>query len=575
MPVNPFAGFLSRRPQPRAWARDLAVVIHDLESLNQATEKDFLAVGGKLLEFLNSSRELHSKLEDLALMVSGDRTRELSGVLHGVQAFMKETQDRCAQSANELSSLRQSAALIHRGFSSFGKIAMSFHIAAILARIETSSLSVSQQDLTNLAAQVRTCSDSIEERARQVLDAVTAFSTRLRDLLRESTRLDELQSREIPALLDEVGRDLAAIEHRRQQASAASTELGAKMAAVSRHLGELVTSIQFQDITRQQFEHIIEALRELFEKSHQRTVPTSSGSFLVVQKAQLANSAASFNRSSGKIESDLALIESKVAEMAAASRTILGEDEEQDSFLVKLPQRLTAVFSAVGELKELERDQARASSDLESIARQLKDSIGQVQVIEVQLSRIAINAAVSACHLGAPGDPLNVVAGAIQELQNQCAARSREAGTALISIDCAVETLASLHRAAQGSSLGADTLDGHAANLSATSEASSTAVSSIAALATGLCGGLREVRENFRIRALFAVTANRCVEGLERVSSQLPQHPSNGDEVAGDPNELHARRYTMQSERDVHRAAAAGESAQEPAGTIEEEVEFF
>jgi hypothetical protein len=184
--------------------------------------------------------------------------------------------------------------------------------------------------------------------------------------------------------------------------------------------------------------------------------------------------------------------------MAAASRSILG-DNGNDSFLTQLQGPVGAIYAAVQQLNSLERSQSATFADLESIGTRLRTSVREVQVIEVPLSRIAINAAVSACHLGAPGDPLNVVAGAIQTLQNDCASRSREAEAALISIGSATAALAGLHESASSSDGVLEVLDASAVNLRGTHESSSAAGSSVTLRAVHLCDGLRQARQNFTI----------------------------------------------------------------------------
>ena len=569
---------VSPRRRNRAWVKELQGVIADLETLNRTTEADFLAVGGNLMGFLTASRQLHSDIAGLTALVSGEDARHACDALVSVRGFVREMQLRSQNDGQAFADLHTGAASIHRRFSTLAKIALSFQITAILARIETAHLAGSKQDLGNLADEVASCGDGIQSRAEQVLEAAAAFDSRVSATLREVARLDAIQQKELPTLLAAVDADLEVFDSRLKDAAGASSKLAAELDSVTKDLSAITTSIQFHDITRQQVEHVIEALTRLSGDTPAGSLSPSGATLTQLQKAQLESAASSFSNSTRRIDRELEDITARVAGMAAASKVILGSGQDQrDTFLSDMQHRFEEVLRIVGESLALEDAAGRIAAELDGLSRQLSASVNEVQMLELQLSRISINAAISASHIGAPGDPLNIVAGAMQALQNECAARSAEAETDLDSIGKAIACLSAGRESASkvsGAQL-LDNLDNRLGDLRSTSASSVEAAHSIATLGDTLCENLREARSRFEVGRLFAQTVERCCSGLDSVAGHVSQplwsvHPPV-IEVE------HDQRYTMQAERDVHEVVVSGGTAQtEPAGAVAaDEVEFF
>lgn len=569
-----FIRFLRTTRGKGGWIKELQGVIADLETLNRTTEDDFLEVGGNLMAFLSASRQLHSEIAGLTALVSGEHAQHACEALVSVRGFVREMKLCSQNDGRAFADLRHAAASIHRRFSTLGKIALSFQITAILARIETAHLAGSKQDLGSLADEVASCGAGIQSRAEQVLEATAAFDSRVSSTLREVSRLDAIQQKEIPSLLAAVDADLELFETRQREAAGASARLAADLNSVTQDLAAIATSIQFHDITRQQVEHVIEALTGL--RDTPGGILTQSGVNLTqLQKAQLEGAASSFKDSTQKIGRELEDIAARVAEMAAAGRRILGSDQK-DTFLSEMQHRFADILRIVGESLSLGGTARRITAELDDLSRRLSASVDEVQTLELQLSRISINAAISASHIGVAGDPLNIVAGAMQGLQNECAARSSEARTDLDSIAKALACLSANGLESTSNVSGAellDNLDKRLGDLRSTSALSVDAAGVIAARGDTLCENLREARSRFAVGRLFDETMDRCCGALDGVGAHVSEplwsrHPAAS--VAG-----HDHRYTMQSEREVHKIVVSGARAEPVAAVAGDDVEFF
>ncbi len=569
---------------PPSWTEQVRSVIDGLAKLNTATEQDFLGIGGKLMTFLSDARSLNADIESLTPLVSGEQAQHACDALASVRSYAKELQDRSAEAGRALLTLQGAADRIRRGFSSFGKVVLSFRVAAIAAKIEVAHLANSQQNLENLADDVRSCSEGIRERVARIADAAAAFDARIAATLREVSSFEAIQVDELPSLLAEVDADLDVFQSRQRGAVEGSFKLAAELDSVARELGAVAASIQFHDITRQQIEHVIGALEGLLRDAQTDAISPRGAALVKLQKRQLESAAAAFAHATRKIDRDLESIAERVGEMAAASSRIHSTDQSKKvSFFDGMQRRFAGITRAVSELHSLERGTRGAVADLKETSRGLGEAVKEIQSIEFQLGHISINAVISAKRIGDRGKGLEVIAGAIRELKKESASRSGDARDALESIGTALLFLAG-HAAPgatddPGSALLED-LNTRVSDLQSAGDAGADAAAHVGARAEDLRSSLHYARDHFEIGRLFAGTVNRSSDLLGSVASQAPalelSGPSALEQTAEDL-------YTIEAERKVHRALIAdstpltfeaGHDALPDEG-CGEEVEFF
>jgi methyl-accepting chemotaxis protein len=569
-------------PTQRPWMHDVRTVIAELEKLNHATEDDFLAVGRNLMAFLSSARQLHADIGGLTALVSGEQAQHACETLLAVRGYAVEIRRHFDAGGRALLILQTGADRIRDGFRSFEKIASSFSVTATLARIEAGRLAESQQNLKNLADDVRSCSDSIKSRANQVVDAVIAFHARVAATLFEVSRSDTMEQKELPALLLAVDADLEMFKSRQQEAAGATLKLSADLRSVDANLRDIATSIQFHDITRQQVEHVIEALEGLLTAAPVDALSASGAAQVRLQKDQLRSAAAAFASSTKTIESDLASIDARVRKMAAASLRIQDVDQqERDSFLGGMHRQFGAIAQAVAELHSLQRAARAAIAGLDQASESMGKAVKEVQSIQSQLNLLSVNAVVSASHMGAQGQVIIVIGGAIRELGMESILRSDDAKAALHSIGQAIQSLAGDEASNDNDASGAillQDLKTRAGDLQSGIALGAAAAAMVADLAHNLCSNLEAARSHFVIGRLFAETVQRCCDLLDVVISQA-QPPRSSD--APLLEQTLDDRYTMRAEREVHQASARGwtslppEAANAPAPETADDVEFF
>lgn len=573
---HPSAG---RRAEEAGWVADVARAAGDLEEMNRSTEAGFLAVGEKLSSFLTAARQVSTSASATADRISGEQGQRdadaLTRVLEETSAMRKS-----AESVTDLARLRDSAKRLRHVFAGFDNTVISFHVLAVLARIETARLGESGAGLVHLVEEMRGCGDDIASRTGRFLATAASLGRRVEAELSRISELDARELQALPPLTDAVARDFAALRSRRELGEAAAARLGEQFAQVSEAIGGVVTGVQFHDITRQQIEHVIESLWQLHDSaSHaRRAAPAAEeAAVLGLQVAQLENARRTFLESIGRIDRQLESVAHRVGEMASESERLTGQSQGQnETFFAGMAARFAGILKAARECESCEVGARNALGDLRRDLAALGEALADIQVIELHLKRVSLNAAVQAVHLREAGEPFNAVAVAMHSLQSDCENRSGQSRAELDSIDAAIRGAGDNGTGSQSCErAGMEAVvielrqrmeDMHAAN-----ERGVASFQEIGGLVGRLSDEIQAAQRDLAESRARVEIVDDCCARLRAVSGVASGVPMG--ELAG-----WAQNYTMRTEHEVHReltGAGLPDAVPEGAGPAAGELELF
>ena len=552
------------------WGTAIGQVIRDLENLNGSTERDFLAVGEKLIEFRSAARQIASDMAALAELISGEQGRNASHALTRILEHSKGMDLRIEQSGQALGRMRDLSGRIKLAFAGLRNMGSIFRTLCTLTQIETSRLGSTGADFGDLAAEVRPLSESIQSSGEGVLEAASRLDEGVQRAMRSGSELRTRQLKELPELISGVMESLDSLDERRQRAAESSTRQAAQYGALCDAVGDVVTSIQFHDITRQQVDHVVQALRQLRSewangRGRRGSVPAGAGAILALESSQLSGAADVFASSLERMERDLESIAVRVREMAEASRALMGiSANDQDSFFLRMEGQFTAILKMLGTCTRAQEEMGSVAAKLAENIGEMRESVGEIRGIEIRIRRIATNATIRAIHLGAAGDALNVIAEVMQRLALDSNTNTEDVAGALDAMsDAANRVSGGRGHAAPGADSETDEVIGemrHAVGeLHSSSESSFSRVNQIAVLGARLAGDAGAVRGSFSAGTLFAQVVDRARSELQRIGEQAGGGRLEGVEGApASQLENLAKQYTMQRERDVHESMAKG-----------------
>jgi methyl-accepting chemotaxis protein len=572
---------LESRSTGSAWGKALDHVIQELEDLNGSTERDFLAVGEKLAEFRATARQISSDSAALTELISGEHGSHGSHALTRMLAHAKGLDARIEQSGQALAEVRDLSSRIRGAFAGLRNTVSIFHTLCTLTRIETSRLGNAGSDFADLAAEVRPLSESIQLSGEGVLQASSRLEQGVQSAIENASHLRVKQLRELPALIAGVMGSLRSFAERQQRAAESSVRQTAQYEALCGAVDGVVTSIQFHDITRQQIEHVVQALRQLRSigggRGNPDSLPPGGGAVLALQSSQLSGAAAVFAVSIERMEHDLESIAARAQDMAEVSRALMGiSADEQDSFFLGMESQCTAILKMLGACTTAQAKMESTGAGLAETIGGMRASIAEIRGIEIQIQRIAINATIRSTHIGAAGNALSVIADAMQRLAFDSNTNTEDVARALDGMSDAAGRVShgfgvAAAEPSNGSEI-AEEMRRTILELHSSSESSYSRVSQIAASGARLLRDIAAVRGGLSAGALVAGVVDRARAELERIGAQAGPASLEAAEVAPiEQLESLTRRYTMQMERDVHESVARG-SAVPPTPTAAPEA---
>ena len=588
MPLRLARLLLPSRSRAAAWTLGVASVVEDLRHMNRLTEGDFLAVGESLMTLLSAASQIRTDISQFTEYISGEAGERACQALAGVLTLSTETQKRVVETNRALATVRNGANHIQRAFAGFNDVVLSFHIVATLGRIETARLGNSQADLTHLADEARSCAEEVQTRVEHALQVAAGLEQCLDLTLQHVSELDIQQLATLPSVVGEVERSLQAFRFRQQQAAMTSVSLAHELESYSEAISRLVTAIQFHDITRQRIEHVIESLAHLLggaDPPARRSGPSLEEIAMIeLQNRQLVGASQAFSASVQEVKLELQQVATQVRHMDGEAKALLGlaAEDQQESFFSRMERGFAGVLTAVSNSTDLSTQTTTASIELQRIGADLRACIHDIRATWLEINRLAINSVIRAVHLGAAGEAMSVVAGAMQCVYGDAEQRSDKTEESLASLMKAVFSMAPPRN--EDSAPVVDELQNRIVDLHESSERSLACGEQISAAAAKLCEGVEATLDGFTVGSLFKETVDRCCGILQKITAE-----SNVRAVHKKDGFQHlAERYTMREERETHEMAMAGNTPEHSpaerhglaapvpqAGDIGENVELF
>jgi hypothetical protein len=446
-----------------------------------------------------------------------------------------------------------------------------FRTLCTLTRIETSRLGNTTADFGDLAADVLPLSESIQRSGEGVLEAAARLDESVQGAIARGAELRRSQTEQLPGLISGINQGLQAFEERRRRALETSGHQASEYKALAGAMDNVVSSIQFHDITRQQVENVLHALRPLASvRDAKRSASGETRALLTLQAAQLARAAEIFASSVERMEADLDSVSTRGQSMAEGCRNLMGDStDENGSFFVRMEGRFTAILNLLGKCTQAQSEMEDTAGTLRETIDKMRTSVSEIRNVELGIQRIAINATIRATHIGPAGDALNVIAEVMQRLALDSNSHTEAVHEALDAMSDAVNcaaggTCEETAAARAGADRAIEEMRSRVLEMHASSESTFSRVEQIAVLSARLASEIATLRAGFTAGRVFAEVVAGARRELERVGERggIEHGGIEHGETAAMAQSRHLENlvetYTMQTQRDVHESVVRG-----------------
>ncbi len=558
------------------WQSIIAPSLGTLQRLAGTTEDEFLQIGSQMQDFYYRSSEITNMANQLVDSVSGEQVQALIDRLRmmmtDMEAYLASAR---SQSSVSCSTLEQILALLDQvslPLEGFQKMTKTLHMLGISTKIESSRLGEMGLGFMTLAMDVEKLSQLVSEKSSSILSHRHLLARMISDSLRIVSSSEAVQDKELGGVLASTNGSLEELVSVNSRCSSFGSLVSSVSTEVSGNISEVVSSMQMHDMTRQQVEHIVEALERLSVKlqSSIGTVPDpesyrrliiEAGDVCELQSAQLRFASSELCGAVRSIVDNLRDVGSKQTLMASESRSTTGDaGSSGGSFLDAMSHGLGTVTSVLASCAQSDREMSNTLNKMADTMQEVSGFVTDIEEIGSEIDLIALNAQIKAAHTGKEGAALGVLAEAIKRLSDDAIIQTGLVSQTLVQVDQSTEHL--FHDATEETEqLGARivVMEGELATILS---ALVTMNSDLMRLLAGLGQRVGVLTEDIE-RAIATIDVH------ERVTHMADEAMASLDRIVAKARELEPaslefkdnlrhmeERYTMDSERHIHEAIA-------------------
>jgi methyl-accepting chemotaxis protein len=561
-----------------------------LNLLAGSTESEFLAIGAQLQDFYSRTVQISDVSSTVTEKIGGkeikNAIRELGSIIDRMEGLLNLMESEAEQSSMMLRKTLQMIAGVGEPLAGFKKIMKVLHVLGISTKIESARLGHLGAGFNNLAEDVRNLAVQINDKSSRIINENVTLSCKINETLGRMDNIEADQRGDVRLSLDKTRTSLELITGVHQKCSEVAVAISAASGKVSRSLSEVVTSLQFHDITRQQLEHVQEAFGDLEDRLAAATVTNNDKLFTSdsdheiacellgvcrLQSAQLLHARDGLTAAVSGIVENLRSLAEMGRGIAWQTKEMLNvADGAGDSLFIEIERSLTPVVGLLAKSAEANYHLACAVDSVAKTVEEISSFVIDIETIGEEIKLIALNSQIKAAWTGEEGAALGVLAEAIQRLSVDACDQTSAVTFTLREITRATATLSD--GIAVKSHTGEVDAESMAGCLKELIESLRTINDEVMATLEQSDAAAQELSNDIEGATGEIIVQKTVADEVKSITAELElvmAHARNivPEAASIDLTEL-SKRYTMHSERKIH-AALAGSVADMPETTAQ------
>ena len=559
----------------REWQGIIGPSLATLQKLAGTTEDEFLQIGSQMQDFYHRSSEITSMANQLVESVSGNQVHSLIDRLRQIicdmEAYLASARSQSSASCASLEHILGLLEQVSRPLEGFQKLTKTLRMLGISTKIESSRLGELGLGFLTLALDVEKLSHLVSEKSSNILSHRQLLARMIDDNLRIVHASESVQDRELSGVLASASGSLEELVSVNTRCSSFGSLVSSVSSEVSGNIGEVVSSMQMHDMTRQQVEHIVEALERLSHKmldtvagsdpESYRKLIIEAGDVCELQSAQLRFASSELCGAVHSIVDNLREVASKQELMASESLATAGvADSSGGSFMDDISRGMGKVTAVLASCAASDREMSVTLSKVADTMQEVSGFVTDIEEIGSEIDLIALNSQVKAAHTGTEGAALGVLAEAIKRLSDDAITQTELVSQTLVQVNDSTEHL--FHDATEETEqLGArietmeQELEGILTALAGMNNDLMRLLSNLGQRVSLLTSDIERTTASIDVHERVTRMADEAMANLDRIVSRAREIEPASLEFKDNLRHMEER-YTMDSERHIHEAIA-------------------
>lgn len=547
-----------------------------------STEDEFLQIGSELQGFYQRSAELTQVSSRLVEIVSGDRIRFLTDSLRQMMAdmgaYLSEARNRSNDSCSTLEQVKYQLNNLSEPLSGFQKMNKALRMLSISTKIESARLGENGIGFVNLAMDVEKLSHQVNDKSAAIFGHQQLLASLIDSDLAAVRSVEAAQDAKITCSLESTASSLQELLLLNERCTHFGAMVSSVSAEVADNISDVVASIQMHDMTRQQIEHIVEALERLMrdladkagasvDEEHHLALIVESGDVCELQDAQLRFASTELYTAVCTIIDSLRDVAGKQSMMASETRNVTGvTDSSGASFVDVLKRGMSAITATLCSCATADKDMSDTMKKVAQTIGEIAGFVTDIEAIGSEIDLIALNAQIKAAHTGHEGAALGVLAEAIKRLSDETVRQTDSVAATLKNIVAATGHL-SLNADNEEEQLGVrissmqDEIAGILMDLAGVNTELFAILSDLNGRVASLCFDVEQATSRIDVHERSKEMSAGALAALGQIFTQARSIMPASSEFKQNLHHMEER-YTMESERHIHEALARKKSGQ-------------
>jgi len=410
----------------REWINSLEYVSYNLKTLSFSTEHEFLDIGEKLQGFHNRAQNMSEMSSAVVDLMTGDEiydsTKGLAEILEELKRHLSTSEEHFTRISNILSQYMNTIRKATSHLDEFKMLVLNLNMLGFFTRVENAHVFTIDTGFASLASNVKKLSKRIDEKTSHIMNVSQALLELINQAISEVEYSEKNQRDQARLILKNTVANHRMLKHKNDSAALSAKLIESRTRDITESIGDIVSSLQIHDITRQQIEHVKEVIDTLIATIISGQEPISKQASTIsalgsLQLSQLDQSQKALAAALMKIIDNLQGFTQDVGEILGETQKVSWTSEfDGMGFMEEIDYGIESVSSY---LDKNIKEQIRLTGTLTSVSEMVSEMAVFIQEIEnmgQNLQLISLNARIKAAHLGEEGAALDTISGGIYDL---------------------------------------------------------------------------------------------------------------------------------------------------------------
>ncbi len=410
-------------------AKDIA---DEVINISQSSSDDFINIGNALQLFYEKSENITQLSREISTALSSDEIHasvtNLQNLLSKIDSLREVEKNRDSWRFSRLTETRKMVSDLITPLEGLGRDGLILQMMGISVKVESRQLDGSDAGFSGLAKDIKTHGKYVNENSAGIVERVFSLSEQLMATLKLSQQNSNQGIFFLSDVIKKAEEATDAIQELKLTSQSTAEDVVESYNEIQNNIAGVVVSSQFQDITRQQMEHVSEALEKVVIKienelkdempqHHKLALLKVASDVIEIQNAQLNHALNEFVSAVSNIIQNMGNIAERIEIINQSSGSInKTSDNIEIPPLQRVENNINAINSALQKNVENEKKISQIVLDSAKQVNTVTEFIDDIVYTNSNIELVAMNARIKASQARGNGATLDVLAGEIHKL---------------------------------------------------------------------------------------------------------------------------------------------------------------